>query len=197
MYREGAARRPLSFKGYARVADRKRMASQLRLQVLLPIAVLAVLGLAVSAFIMSRNKPGVSDADAIAARIAANHHEPTTTKPKPPATNPTPTPPKHAHHASTLKSALAHHSVVVVLFYEPGSDYDAIQTREARAGALAANAGFVTVNVSKNREVAKLAAEYDVLESPTVLVFRRGPKLKARLEGYNDRTTIVQAVRNA
>jgi YHS domain-containing protein len=47
------------------------MASQLRLQVLAPIAVIAVLGLAVSAFIMSRNKPGGTDADAIAARIAA------------------------------------------------------------------------------------------------------------------------------
>jgi hypothetical protein len=177
------------------------MASQLRLQVLLPIAVLAVLGLAVSAFIMSRNKPGGSDADAIAARIAASHHKPTTTasKPDPTQTKPdtTPQPPKHVHHASTLQSALAHHPVVVVLFYEPGADYDAIQTREARAGALAANAGFVTVNVSKNREVAKLAAEYDVLESPTVLIFRRGPKLSSRLEGYNDRTTIVQAVKNA
>jgi hypothetical protein len=199
MSREGAARRPLSFKSYARVADRTGMASQLRLQVLAPIAVLAVLGLAVSAFVMSRNKPGAPDADAIAARIAANHKAPTTKpKPEPAPTKPKPAPtqPKHAHYASTLKSALAHHAVVVVLFYEPGSDYDAIQTREARAGALAAHAGFVSVNVSKNREVAKLAAEYDVLESPTVLVFRRGPKLSARLEGYNDRTTIVQAVRN-
>ncbi len=201
MSREGAERRPLSFKGYARSADRERMASQLRLQVLAPIAVIAVLGLAVSAFIMSRNKPGGTDADAIAARIAAKQHtQPTThptTKPKPKPTATTSTPPKPAHQASPLKVALAHHSVVVVLFYEPGADYDAIQTREARAGALAANAGFVTVNVSKNKQVAKLASEYGVLESPTVLVFKRGPKLSARLEGFYDRTTIVQAVKNA
>jgi hypothetical protein len=179
------------------------MASQLRLHVLAPIAVVALLGLGVSAFIMSRNNPTTSDADAIAARIAAKHHTPAATPPKskPHATkpkhDPTP-PPKHAqHHGSPLKAALTRHAVVVVLFYEPGANYDRIQTREARAGALSAHAGFVAVNVSKNKEVSALAAQYNVLESPTVLVFRRGPRLKARLEGFNDRTTIVQAVRNA
>ena len=201
MSREGAERRPLSFKGYARDADTKRMASQLRLQVLAPIAIVAILGLAVSAFVMSRNQPGGTDADAVAARIAAKQHEsPTKPKPEPTATTPA-TPPKQPHkshpHGSSLKVALAHHPVVVVLFYSPSASYDAIATREARAGALAANAGFVTVNVLKNSQVAKLAAEYNVLESPTVLVFSRGPKLRARLEGYNDRTTIVQAVENA
>ena len=177
------------------------MASQLRLQVLLPIVAVALVGLGVSTFIMGRNGPGASDADAVAARIAARQHQ-TPAKPKPTpepsATTPTPpSTPKPVHHASTLKTALAHHSVVVVLFYAPGSSYDAIQAREARAGALAAHAGFLTVNVSQNKEVAKLAAQYNVLESPTVLVFKRGPKLKIRLEGYNDRTTIVQAVKNA
>jgi hypothetical protein len=173
------------------------MASQLRLQVLAPIAIVAVLGLAVSAFVMSRNQPGGTDADAVAARIAAKQHEsPTKPKPEPTATTPA-TPPKSHPQGSSLKVALAHHPVVVVLFYSPSASYDAIATREARAGALAANAGFVTVNVLKNSQVAKLAAEYDVLESPTVLVFSRGPKLRARLEGYNDRTTIVQAVENA
>jgi hypothetical protein len=177
------------------------MASQLRLQVLAPIAVIAILGLAVSTFIMSRNGPGGSDADAIAARIAAKKHQTSTTPTKTDPTDTTPTqtpdPPKPEHHASPLKAALAHHSVVVVLFYEPGATYDAIQTREARAGALAANAGFVTINVSKNKQVAKLAAEYGVLESPTVLVMKRGPKLAARLEGYYDRTAIMQAIKNA
>ena len=178
------------------------MASQLRLQVLAPIAVVAVLGLAVSAFIMSRNQPATSNADAIAARIAAKKHQTSTTptkpEPDPVDTTPTQTPdPPKPEHVSPLKATLARHSVVVVLFYDPEATYDAIQTREARAGALAANAGFVTINVSKNKQVAKLAAEYGVLESPTVLVMKRGPKLAATLEGYYDRTAIVQAVKNA
>ena len=53
-----------------------------------------------------------------------------------------------------INSQLRRYGKVVVLFYEPGANYDAIQTREARAGALLAHAGFVSVNVSKNREVA-------------------------------------------
>jgi hypothetical protein len=96
-----------------------------------------------------------------------------------------------------INSQLGRYGKVVVLFYEPGATYDAIQTREARAGALAAHAGFVSVNVSKNSEVGQLAQQYNVLESPTVLIFTRGYNVKARIEGFYDRTAIVQAVRNA
>ena len=96
-----------------------------------------------------------------------------------------------------INSQLQRYGKVVVLFYEPGATYDAIQTREARAGALLAHAGFVSVNVSKNREVGQLASQYNVLESPTVLIFTRGHSLKGRLEGFYDRTAIVQAVKNA
>jgi hypothetical protein len=175
------------------------MVSQLRLQVLLPVALLAVLGLGVGAFAMNGSNPATSDADAIAARIAARHKPThTTPKPKPTDSHHHATPePHHTAHLSPLQRALKKHAVAVVLFYRPGATYDAIQTREARAAALAANASFVAVNVTKNKDVARLAADYDVLEAPTVLVFRRGPRLKTRLEGYNDRTTIVQAVRNA
>lgn len=96
-----------------------------------------------------------------------------------------------------INSQLERYGKVVVLFYEPGATYDAIQTREARAGALLAHAGFVSVNVSKNREVGQLASQYNVLQSPTVLIFTRGHSLKARIEGFYDRTAIVQAVKNA
>lgn len=176
------------------------MASQLRLQVLAPIAVIAVLGLAVSAFVMSRNNPATSDADAIAARIAAKQHTqtPAKPKPKPAAHKPTPRPkPAKVATLAPLTRALKQKPVAVLLFYKPGSDYDAILARETRAGALGAGAAFVAVNVSKNSEVGKLASEYGVLGSPSVLVFRRGPVLKSRFVGYIDRVTVVQAVRNA
>jgi hypothetical protein len=96
-----------------------------------------------------------------------------------------------------INSQLQRYGKVVVLFYEPGANYDAIQTREARAGALLAHAGFVSVNVSKNRDVGQLASQYNVLQSPTVLIFTRGHNLKARIDGFYDRTAIVQAVKNA
>jgi hypothetical protein len=173
------------------------MATQLRLQVLLPVAVLAVLGLGVGAFAMNGNAPATSDADAIAARIAARQ-KPTVTTPAKPKPKPAATKPKPAHTSlSPLQLALRQKPVAVVLFYKPGAAYDAIQTRETRAGALTAGAAFVAVNVTNNKEVGKLATDYNVLEAPTVLIFRRGPVLRARFDGYQDRATVVQAVRNA
>jgi hypothetical protein len=172
------------------------MASQLRLQVLLPVAVLAVLGLGVGAFATTRNAPSTSDADLIAARIAAkqkaDHKDKPTTPAKPtkPATHsgPQPTP---------LERALTRHRVVVVLFYAPGDDYDAIQTRETRAGALAAHAGFLALNVEQNSQIAALAAEYDIRDAPATVIFKRGPAVAYRVAGYLDRDAIAQAAANA
>jgi hypothetical protein len=313
MSREGAERRPLSFKPLARSADRNRMASQLRLHVLLPLAFLGLIGAAFGVYTMGKAPGGGGDAGV---PLITTH--PDKTKPKPPATSAdwteslvawcggfqtqyekidAPTtladyesvigeyvelwnsaqpafikiglPPQKRAAAIALRrsidssaselrwmfnrvqtldvasienrledlnaldaervslirqlgagtcldeenkgvarlaiqqapllinSQLQRYGKVVVLFYEPGATYDAIQTREARAGALLARAGFVSVNVSKNREVGQLASQYNVLESPTVLIFTRGHSLKGRLEGFYDRTAIVQAVKNA
>ena len=76
-----------------------------------------------------------------------------------------------------INSQLQRYGKVVVLFYEPGASYDSIQTREARAGALLAHAGFVSVNVSNNREVGQLASQYNVLQSPTVGAPKSGPSV--------------------
>jgi hypothetical protein len=165
------------------------MASQLRLHVLLPVAVLAILGLGVGAFATTRNTPGTSDADAVAARIAAKQND-KTQKPSKPAANPSP-------QVSPLVSGLRQHSVVVVLFYAPGDDYDTIQARETRAGALAAKAGFLALNVTNNRQVAALAAEYDVREAPATLIFTRGPRVAFRVAGYMDRQAVAQAAADA
>lgn len=96
-----------------------------------------------------------------------------------------------------LADALEKKSVVVVLFYSPGSAYDTIQAREARAGAVAARAGFVAVNASRDREVAALAAAFEVLDAPAVLIVKRGYRVAARINGFADRETIAQAAANA
>jgi hypothetical protein len=177
----------------------RSMASQLRLQVLLPVAVLAVLGLGVGAFATTRNAPsGTSNADAIAARIAAKQKEKqgtTTTSPTKPSkpTKPVTTGPKQ----TPLARALTQHRVVVVLFYAPGADYDAIQTRETRAGALEAHAGFLALNVRQNSQIAALAAEYDIRDAPATVIFKRGPSVVYRVMGYLDHDAIAQAAANA
>jgi hypothetical protein len=96
-----------------------------------------------------------------------------------------------------LAGALQENKVVVVLFYAPGSTYDAIQGREARAGAGAAGAGFLAVDVSKDRYVASLATAFDVRDAPAILVIKRGYRVAFRLDGFADRETVAQAAANA
>ena len=66
-----------------------------------------------------------------------------------------------------------------------------------RAGALAAKAGFLALNVTKNQQVAALAAQYDVREAPATLVFTRGPRVAYRVAGYMDRQAVAQAAADA
>jgi hypothetical protein len=171
------------------------MASQLRLHILLPVAILGILGLGVGAFAMGKSPATSTNAAAIAARIAQKQAAknsdgtPATSKPKPAK----PAAPK----LSPLDVQLRAHRIVVVLFYAPGDDYDTLQTRETRAGAIDAHAGFLALNVTKNFQVAELAAKYDVRDSPATLIFRRGPQVAYRVSGYLDRAAVAQAAVNA
>lgn len=96
-----------------------------------------------------------------------------------------------------LAGALEENKVVVVLFYAPGSAYDTIQAREARAGAAAGGAGFLAVDVSKDRQVSSLAAAFSVRDAPAILVVKRGVRIAVRIDGYADRETVAQAAANA
>jgi len=96
-----------------------------------------------------------------------------------------------------LAGALKENNVVVVLFYAPRSAYDAIQAREARAGAAGGGAGFLAVDVTKDRYVAALATAFEVRDAPAILVVTRGFRVSARLDGFADRVTIAQAASNA
>ena len=104
--------------------------------------------------------------------------------------------PSAASERSALEQALRRDRAVVVVFYTPGGAVDSAAIREARAGALAVGAGFLSVNVKRNREVEKLAAEHGVMHAPGILVFVRGPKVAFQF-GYADRETVAQAVANA
>jgi hypothetical protein len=104
---------------------------------------------------------------------------------------------KYGSAGAALNAGLLHKHVVVVLFYAPGDDYDTIQTREARAGALDAGAGFLALDVTKNDEVAALAAQYDVRDAPATLVFIPGPKVFYRASGFLDRQSVAQAATDA
>jgi hypothetical protein len=96
-----------------------------------------------------------------------------------------------------LAGVLQENKVVVVLFYAPGSAYDTLQAREARAGAAGGGAGFLAVDVSKDRQVSSLATVFGIRDAPAILVVKRDFRVAVRINGYADRETVAQAAANA
>jgi hypothetical protein len=96
-----------------------------------------------------------------------------------------------------LKSALADHRVVVVSLYDPAAAVDQLAVAEARAGASAAGAGFLALNVFREAHSRPLVELLGTLENPSVLVYRRPEALFARMGGFADRETVAQAAVNA
>jgi hypothetical protein len=104
-----------------------------------------------------------------------------------------------------LAEALKRHSVVVLALVAPGSEVDGLTLAEAKAGAAAAHAGFATVDVRNNAQVAALSAlvsasadaQNRLLDAPAVLVFQKPQALYVRLNGYVDANTVEQAAVNA
>jgi hypothetical protein len=122
-------------------------------------------------------------------------------KPKPVAPKPKPVAPKPAATddglPSALSAALARNRVVVVSLYVPDVELDDMSMQEARAGATAAGAGFVALNVLNEGQSRPLTKELGILEDPAVLVFRRPGELVVRFSGFADKQTVLQAARNA
>jgi hypothetical protein len=175
------------------------MRQQLRLRVLLPVAVLGLLGAGFGAYATGRPasaEPLPPPPPSKTTTQATKPDKPAKKKSKPAPKAKKPAKPSAAPERSALEQALRRDRAVVVVFYTPGSAVDSAAIREARAGALALDAGFLSVNVKRNLEVEKLAAEYGVVHAPGVLVFVRGPKVASQF-GYADRGTVAQAVANA
>jgi hypothetical protein len=107
---------------------------------------------------------------------------------------------KIARHGLPLKVALAltKHRIVVVSLSMGGVALDDLAQRESEAGAEAANAGFVSLNVVKQREGGPLLTKLGVVDTPAVLVVRRhSSSVFAKLHGFVDRQTVEQAVADA
>jgi len=104
-----------------------------------------------------------------------------------------------------LADALKRHSVVVLALVAPKATVDQLTLSEAKAGAAAAGAGFVAINVANNAQVEALSGlvgsssdpQNRLLDDPAVLVFQKPQALYVRLNGYTDADTIQQAAINA
>jgi hypothetical protein len=106
----------------------------------------------------------------------------------------------YAQLPQALQWQLAHHRVVVVSFYNPSSEVDAISVAEAHAGATDAGAGFLLVSVLDNKVAGILTALLPgggLLPDPGVFVYRAPGKVALRLDGFADRAAVAQAATNA
>jgi hypothetical protein len=98
-----------------------------------------------------------------------------------------------------LVSMLRRENVVVLALWGTGGKIDRLALDEASAGAAAAGAGFVALNVlESNREAEALTLKLGVvLRAPTVLLFTGSDTLAVRLDGFRDRETVAQAALDA
>jgi glucose/arabinose dehydrogenase len=96
-----------------------------------------------------------------------------------------------------VATALESKRVVVVALFSPGSAIDELALAEAQAGAKAAGAGFVAVNVLREGQGRAMARLLGVTDSPTLLVYRAPGTLTFRLDGFADLDTVAQAALDA
>jgi hypothetical protein len=161
-------------------------------------------------------KQGVLDAPARAKKVAAKANAataakkaaatPAVAKPAPTAKAKAQAKPKPAQAAAIpvvasnglpmeIMVSLRSHNVVVVSLWGTDGKIDEMSRDEARAGAAAVGAGFVSFNViERGRQAEALTLALGVIpRAPTVLFFTSGGKLANTLEGFRDRETVGQA----
>jgi hypothetical protein len=199
------------------------MSLRLPTRTLAPVLALAVLGGIVATFIVAR--PPSSAVDDTPSLVRPKLAKPAPVKKPAPAkatlpvarakapvarAKPAPAPlakPKPAEPAApavdanglprVLSTALAGNRVVVVGLHDPDSALDQMALAEARAGARAAGAGFVAINVFAEAQSRPLLELLGALENPGILVYRRPDILFARMSGFADSETVAQAAANA
>ena len=191
------------------------MSLRLPTRTLAPVLVLAVLGGIVATFMVARPPSSAGDETPSLVRPKLATRTPVKKKPAPakakaPVAKPKPVPLPPAKPAKpaapavdenglprVLSAALAGNRVVVVGLHDPDSALDQMALAEARAGARAAGAGFVAINVFAEGQSRPLLELLGALENPGILVYRKPDVLFARMSGFADSETVAQAAANA
>jgi len=164
---------------------------QLRLVGLLLVVVVAAGGY----WLVVRKHNASSPATSVSTPASTTPTAPSTTHPH--ATAPT-TPTRLAAHGlpAEVARALAKHRVVVVSLSAPRAGLDRLASGEAQSGAAAAGAGYVDLDVFRQRQGSPILHSLGVVDTPAVLVVTRHG-VYAELRGFVDRKVVEQAVVDA
>jgi hypothetical protein len=96
-----------------------------------------------------------------------------------------------------LAKQLRYSNVVVVTLFTPKAGADRQALVQARAGARSSGAGFVALNVTRERLAQQLSRFAGATTSPSTLVVKRPGTIVNRLDGNPDRQMVAQAAQNA
>ncbi len=177
-----------------------QISPQMRIVALAGVLLIALAGSAL--LLLHKPKPGT---------VTLPPAHPTTTPAKHHSLRSSPAPAPSRTHAKVvrpavnpllpakLRAALGRHPVVVAAFFDSQNRIDSLTVAEARAGAAARGAGFVTVNLLSDKVAGRLTAflpSDELLPAPGILVFKRPGRIVWRSDGYLDRQAVAQAVRN-
>jgi hypothetical protein len=166
---------------------------------------LAVVALALGFMTLAMNQSSSSAAPHTVLSLKARHLA--TTKPPKPAAKRVKPKPLNAHLVAALKlglprsvaRGLADHRVTIVALTSATDSVATLATRETEAGARLAGASFVRVSVDRDGgDASALTALIGKLPiAPATLVYIRPGTLYLQMPGFNDKTTVQQAARNA
>ena len=138
--------------------------------------------------------------------VLRGHHTQTAST-TPPAHHPKPS--QHVHVVrpnvnpllpTPLRNALERHPIVVAAFFYPHSPAGGRTIMEARAGAVAANAGFISVNLLDDSVAGPLTALLpagQILPNPGFVIVSRPGTIVYRSDGYIARALVAQAVKDS
>jgi hypothetical protein len=165
---------------------------------------LAVVALALGFVTLAMNQSSSSAAPHAVLSLKARHLA--STKPKP-TTKPVKHKSLNAHLVAALKlglprsiaRGLSTHRVTVVALTSSTDSVAALATRETESGAHLGGASFVRVSVDHDGgDASALTALIGKLPAaPATLVYIRPGTLYLQMPGFNDKTTVQQAARNA
>jgi Flp pilus assembly protein TadB len=165
------------------------------------LLVVTALALAASAFVLIEQGSNKTATDSTKSPAAAAVHHASAT------ITHSVSPHRNAAHAAavarpdalpqTLMHALRYHRVVVAVLYAPGVSGQTGLVAQARAGAHAAHAGFVPLDVRREKLAEFVALRFPNAFDPAVLILDRSGRAVTELDGVQQSTAVAQAVLDA